>query len=148
LFRDTLKDNKAEISEMRSSGMGWGEIAKYFEVHPSVLGRGPHKFSDNHHYAYSKHNRMQPEMEAATARNHKGEDATGHYGRGESPGSKGYGLSRQKGPASSNGRGLALGHSKGKGNGYAAGYSAGPGKGNGNGHGGGNGNGHGGGKGN
>ena len=35
-----------DISEMRESGMGWGEIAKQLDVHPGLLGLGHSKRSE------------------------------------------------------------------------------------------------------
>ena len=152
LFHDKLEDFSEQISNMRSSGMGWGNIAKQLDVHPSFLGRGHSKFFGKHNFSYSKHSKMRSEIKAATARSYKGEDAKGHYGSGAISKGKSFGRSRTKGLGHSKGRGLALGHSKGKGGATLAGHSAGHGNGhsagNGNGHGGGNGNGNGGGNGN
>ena len=150
LFHDKLEDFSEQISNMRSSGMGWGNIAKQLDVHPSFLGRGHSKFFGKHNFYPSKHSHMQSEIKAATDRSYKGEDAKGHYGRGAVSKGKSFGLSRAKGLGHSKGRGLALGHSKGKGGATLAGHSAGHGNGHGhgNGNGGGNGNGNGGGNGN
>jgi len=160
LFHDKLEDFSEQISNMRSSGMGWGNIAKQLDVHPSFLGRGHSKFFGKHNFSYSKHSKMRSEIKAATARSYKGEDAKGHYGSGAISKGKSFGRSRTKGLGHSKGRGLALGHSKGKGgatlaghsaghgNGHSAGHGNGHGAGNGNGNGGGHGNGHGGGNGN
>ena len=148
LFHDKLEDFSKQISDMRSSGMGWGNIAKHFDVHPSSLGRGHSKFFGKHNFYYSKHSHMRSEIKTATARSYKGEDAKGHYGSGAVSKGKSFGRSRTKGLGHSKGRGLALGHSKGKGGATLAGHSTGHGNGHGNGHGGGNGNGNGGGNGN
>jgi hypothetical protein len=148
LFHDKLEDFSKQISDMRSSGMGWGNIAKHLDVHPSFLGRGHSKFFGKHNFSYSKHSHMRSEIKAATARSYKGEDAKGHYGHGAVSKGKSFGLSRAKGLGHSKGRGLALGHSKGKGGATLAGHNTGHGNGHGNGHGGGHGNGNGGGNGN
>ena len=134
LFHDTLKDFSKQISRMRSSGMGWGNIAKHLDMHPSVLGKGHSKFFGKHNVSYSKHSHMRSEIKAATARSYKGEDAKGHYGSGAVSKGKSFGQSRTKGLGHSKGRGLGLGHSKGKGGATLAGHSAG----HGGGHGGGN----------
>jgi hypothetical protein len=54
LFHDKLQDYSKQISDMRSSGMGWGDIAKHLDVHPSFLGRGHSKFSNKHHFFLRK----------------------------------------------------------------------------------------------
>jgi hypothetical protein len=61
LFHDKLEDYSEQISDMRSSGMGWGDIAKHLDVHPSVLGRGHSKFSAKHNFSYAKHFHRQEE---------------------------------------------------------------------------------------
>ena len=108
LFHDTLEDFSQQVSDMRSSGMGWGNIAKHLDVNPSVLGNGHAKFSRSHHFSYSKHSRKQSAIKAATAKSYKGKDAKGHHDRGT--------ISKGKGIGPNQGRGLALGHGKG----YAA----------------------------
>ena len=40
LFHEKMEDYIEQISDMRASGRGWGEIAKDLNVHPSFLGRG------------------------------------------------------------------------------------------------------------
>ena len=52
LFHDKLQDYSKQISRMRSSGMGWGNIAKQLDVHPSFLGRGHSKFFGKHNFSY------------------------------------------------------------------------------------------------
>jgi hypothetical protein len=148
LFHDTLKDFSKQISDMRSSRMGWGNISKHLDVHPSILGRGHSKFFGKHDFSYSKHSHRRSKIKAATSKSYKGKDAKGHYGRGAVSKGKSFGRSRTKGLRHSKGRGLALGHSKGKGGATLAGHSTGHGNGHGNGNGGGNGNGNGGGNGN
>jgi colicin import membrane protein len=134
LFHDTLKDFSQQVFAMRSSGMGWGNIAKHLDVHPSVLGRGHAKFSRKHHFSYSKHSRKRSAIKAAAAKSDKGKDAKGHHDRGTI--SKGTGIGHNQG------RGLALGHGKGYAGASLAGHSAGHANGHGGGHGGGNGNGN------
>ena len=145
LFHDTLEDFSQQVSDMRSSGMGWGNIAKHLDVHPSVLGNGHAKFSRNHHFSYSKHSRKQSTIKAAAAKSYKGKDAKeGHHDRGT--------ISKGKGIGPNQGRGLALGHGKGYAGAslasHSVGHASGHGNGHGSGHGGANGNGNGGGNGN
>ena len=143
LFHDKLAYYSQKISDMRSSGMGWGNIAKHLDVHPSVLGRGHSKFSTKHNFTHSKHSRMRSKIKTATAKSYKGKDAKAHHDRGAVSKGKSFGVSLAKGPGPSNGRGLNSGHSKGNAGASPGGHSVGQG----NGHGGGHGNGHGGGNG-
>ena len=71
-----------EISDMRSSGMGWGEIAHELGIHPGTLGLGHTK---------EKHS---TEMEMATVRNAKTGLSAGH---GTKTGGKGIGLNKAEG---------------------------------------------------
>lgn len=123
-----------EIADMRSSGMGWGEIAHELGVHPGLLGLG--------HTKRSKHafeETGMDEVSEATARNTK------------SGWSKGHGVGLNGGVVStSKSKGYAYGLSnkgdKGKKGGIsgASGLSSGRGGGQGKGHGGDSGNGKGG----
>jgi hypothetical protein len=108
-----------QISRMRASGMGWGDIVHNinimynYEIHPSVLGLGhsPITFKESVHF--SKHSSMKSKSKIVQ----RNSDLA-------------YANSRHN----NQGKGLALGHSKDKSS-------------NGGGHGGGNGGGNGGGKG-
>ena len=135
LFHDKLEDYSEQISDMRSSGMGWGNIAKHLDVHPSVLGRGHSKFSNKHNFTHSKHSRMRSKIKTATAKSYKGKDAKAHHDRGAVSKGKSFGVSLAKGPGSSNGRGLNSGHSKGNAGASPGGHSVGQGNGHGGGHG-------------
>jgi hypothetical protein len=42
-FRETVADFMQQISDKRAEGWGWGNIAKYFDVHPRYLGLGHSK---------------------------------------------------------------------------------------------------------
>jgi hypothetical protein len=150
LFHEKMDDFVDEISDMRASGMGWGNIAKQLDVHPSFLGRGHSKFMAKNNSYFTKHARMRSEIKTATARSFKGQANKGHVAGGSTSQYKNLALTPAKG------RGLALGHSKskggsvtvgqttGRGNGHGVGHAAGNGRGNGGGNG--NGNGNGGGK--
>jgi hypothetical protein len=150
LFHEKLEDYIEKISDMRSSGMGWGDIAKQLNVHPSFLGRGHSKYMAKHDLDFTKHTRMRSEIKTATARSFKGQANKGHVAGGSTSQYKNLALTPAKG------RGLALGHSKskggsvtvgqttGRGNGHGVGYGAANDRGNGGGNG--NGNGNGGGK--
>lgn len=147
LFHRKMENYIEKISDWRSSGMGWGNIAKRLDVHPSFLGRGHSKYRNIHHLDFTKHTRMRSEIKAATARNFKGEAIRGHTAGESTSKPKSLALTSTKGRGSSNGRGLALGHSKSKGHSITDGNTTGHGKGHGNGHGVGNGRGNGGGNG-
>lgn len=147
LFQEKKADFIEKISDMRSSGMGWGNIAKQLNVHPSFLGLGHSKLMAKHNLNFTKHSQMRSEIKAATARSFKGQATRGHAASGSISQHKNLGLAAAKGRVHSNGRGLALGHGKSKAGGKAVGHGVGPGNGRGNGNGGGNGNGKGGGNG-
>ena len=48
LFKTAVNENMQEISKMRAEGWGWGNIAKYYEVHPKYLGLGHYKHKATH----------------------------------------------------------------------------------------------------
>jgi hypothetical protein len=48
LFKTAVNENMQEISNMRAEGWGWGNIAKYYEVHPKYLGLGHYKHKATH----------------------------------------------------------------------------------------------------
>ncbi len=83
---------EADIEAMRTSGMGWGDIAHELGVHPSTLGlghkRGGMEFSEQ-------------ELAEATARNTRNGLAKGHglgvHG-GVGSSNQGLGIDRGKGP--------------------------------------------------
>ena len=88
VYADTVSDLTAEISDMRGSGMGWGDIAHHFGLHPSVIGLGRSKARGKFHHQVSHHNQQQLEFSLATARGHKGDSGNPH-GSGLAPGGKG-----------------------------------------------------------
>ena len=151
LFRQTKSENIEKISDWRSAGMGWGNIAKELDVHPSFLGLGHSKFRARYDLDFSKHHRIRSEIKAATARNFKGQANREHAASGHSSKNKSMVSTLPKDRKSSNGRGLALGHNKSKDDnmrvGHAGGHGNGRGHGRANGHGNGRGNGNGGGNG-
>jgi len=59
LFHDKLNDFSKQIANMRSADMGWGNIAKQLNVHPSVLGVRHSKSHGKQNFSYSKQSRMQ-----------------------------------------------------------------------------------------
>ncbi len=121
LFKETVADNKQQISEMRAEGRGWGEIAKAFDVHPKYLGLGHYKHKSKYgaHYQPQRHHKS--EIKAAKARGHKTHNMKGHRS--------------QKNNSHNKDRGLALGHGKDKSGGHDVGHGRGNGGGNGGGHG-------------
>ncbi|UCG67395.1 MAG: hypothetical protein JSW12_10620 [Deltaproteobacteria bacterium] len=116
-----------DIAAMRGSGMGWGEIAHYFGVHPGVLGLGHSKTKAHYGVQTSTQAHRRSEIAQATVRNFKGDQ--GHRLSGMTSGSKGLGLAHARGHRGNPGQGHDLGH--------AYGHAAGHGHGHGGGHGGG-----------
>ena len=132
-----LEDPDAEIEQvtediynMRSSGMGWGEIAQYYGFHPSISGLG--HFKSNHENAaqISKHPHWKTELQEATARSFKGNSMKGHGMSDSASNGKKFDfpktkLGGQNYSGQNKNRGLALGHSKDKGGGHGSGRGAG-----------------------
>lgn len=148
MFREKKEDYIEKISDMRASGMGWGNIARQLDVHPSFLGLGHSKYMAKHDLDFTKHARIRSEIKAATARSFKGEANRGHVASGSVSNSKSVDMVSAKGWGQNKSRGLALGHGKSKGGNVSVGRTDAYGNGHGNGHGGGHGNGNGGGHGN
>jgi hypothetical protein len=68
-----------DIYDMRSSGMGWGEIAKYYGLHPSILGLGHPK---SKHEDAAQISKQQPSKDKSSNRG-------GGYGGGHGGGNGG-----------------------------------------------------------
>ena len=105
-----------DITSMRRSGMGWGQIAHELGIHPGALGLGHTK---NKQYGYQK-SKMKGknlgetgELEAITGRNLKTGWSRGH-GTDLSSHSGGKGHSNGKGKSSDKGKGKEKGKEKGK----------------------------------
>lgn len=109
-----------DIADMRGSGMGWGEIAHYFGVHPGVLGLGHSKTKAQYGLQTSTQARGRSEIAQATVRNFKGDQ--GHRLSGMASESKGLGLAHARGHRGNPGQGHGLGHAYGHGLGHAAGH--------------------------
>jgi hypothetical protein len=112
-----------DITAMRRSGMGWGQIAHELGIHPGALGLGHTK---NKQYGYQK-SKMKgknlgetDELEAITGRNLKTGWSKGH-GTDLSSHSGGKGRSNGKGKSSDKGKGKGKDQSIGKGNGNKGG---------------------------
>jgi hypothetical protein len=137
----TIEEITQEIYDMRSSGMGWGEIAQYYGLHPSISGLG--HFKSNHEKAaqISKQPHWKTELQEATARSFNGGIAKGHGLSGSKTGQNDVGLMHTKDYRKNQGKGLALGHGKDKssnrGGSHGGGHSGNHGNGRGGGHGGG-----------
>ena len=106
-----------DITSMRRSGMGWGQIAHELGIHPGALGLGHTK---NKQYGYQK-SKMKgknlgetDELEAITGRNLKTGWSKGH-GTDLSSHSGGKGHSNGKGKSSDKGKGKGNGNGKEKG---------------------------------
>ena len=107
-----------DITSMRRSGMGWGQIAHELGIHPGALGLGHTK---NKQYGYQK-SKMKgkklgetDELGAITGRNLKTGWSRGH-GTDLSSHSGGKGHSNGKGKSSDKGKGKDHSTGKGKGN--------------------------------
>jgi hypothetical protein len=112
-----------DITSMRRSGMGWGQIAHELGIHPGALGLGHTK---NKQYGYQK-SKMKgknlgetDELEAITGRNLKTGWSKGH-GTDLSSHSGGKGHSNGKGKSSDKEKGKGKDQSIGKGNGNKGG---------------------------
>lgn len=110
----TIEEITHEIYDMRSSGMGWGEIAQYYGLHPSISGLG--HFKSNHEKAaqISKQPHWKTELQEATARSFKGGIAKEHGVSGLKAGKNDLGPMHTKGYRKNQGNGLALGHNEDK----------------------------------
>ena len=102
LFKTAVNENMQEISKMRAEGWGWGNIAKYYEVHPKYLGLG--------HY---KHKATQTGLNDSSQKEAQGL-ALGH--------------SKEKGGSYGAAQGGGNGHGNGGGNGHGNGGGHGGGK--------------------
>lgn len=123
IINEKIADITEEISQKRAEGMGWGNIAKYYGVHPKYLGLG-------HRPYVSTQLPMQSEIKAATARSYKGNSIKGHNISDSASNGKKFGLSKkmlvgQDYSDYNKNRGLALGHSKDKGGGHGNGKGGG-----------------------
>jgi hypothetical protein len=142
LFKEKKEAFREQIFDLRSSGEGWGNIAKQLDVHPSFLGLGHSKINAKHNFHFRSHSRIQSEIKAATARSFKGEVAKEHNPRRSVSKRKNFAFAPAKSRDQNKSHGLALGHSKSRASGGGIGHGIGNGGGNGNGNGGANGGGH------
>ena len=119
LFKETVTDNKQQISEMRAEGWGWGEIAKEFDVHPKYLGLGHYKHKSKYgaHYKTQHHNKSQ--IKAASSKSHKAKSIKGHGSQKSNGYNKDKGLAQGHGNDKSGGHGV--GHGRGNGGGHGRG---------------------------
>ena len=81
-IEEMIEEITEDIYHMRSSGMGWGEIAKYYDLHPSISGLGHFKSNHEHAAKISKQHQWKTELQEASARSFKGGIAKGHGGSG------------------------------------------------------------------
>jgi hypothetical protein len=113
-----------DISAKRAEDMGWGDIAKFYNVHPKYLGLGHSRY-------VSTQLRKQSEIKAATARSYKGNSMKGHGMTDSTLNSKKFGFPQktlvvgQAYNGHNKNRGLALGHSKDNGGGHGNGNGGG-----------------------
>ncbi len=82
------------ISEMRASGMGWGEIAKQLDVHPGLLGLGHSKSSKKNQNASSDAETVDKRSNSAVNNSsrksaNKKSNGGGNKGNGGNSGGKG-----------------------------------------------------------
>ena len=131
----TIEDIKEDIYIMRSSGMGWGEIAKYYGLHPSISGLG--HFKSNHEHAMQ--HQWKTELQEATTRSFKGGIAKGHGASGSKTGqnnlgpvhTKNYRKNQEKDTASKHSKDKSNDHGGGHGKGHSGDHGNGRGEGNG-----------------
>lgn len=97
LLARTARSINREIARMRESGVGWGEIAGHYRVHPGTLGLGHSKAKD--YYGLERSIQEQRPRQTAEAKTR---------------GSKGD-------PAKENGNGRTVGHGHGNGKGHGGG---------------------------
>jgi uncharacterized membrane protein YgcG len=109
LLRTRTREIYRQIAEKRASGMGWGDIAKYYGIHPSVLGLGHSKIKGHARLQAPTQARRQTTVSAAKAKSSKGDRA------------KANGNGRANGRGGGNGRGNGNGHSGGHGGGHGGG---------------------------
>jgi hypothetical protein len=105
LFKTAVNENMQEISNMRAEGWGWGNIAKYYEVHPKYLGLGHYKHKAQH---TGLNDDSQKEAQGLALGHSKDKDGS-------------YGVAQGLG----NGHGNAGGNGDGNGNGNAGGNGGG-----------------------
>ena len=114
-----------DITSMRRSGMGWGQIAHELGIHPGALGLGHTK---NKQYGYQK-SKMRGknlgetgELEAITSRNLKTGWSKGHgTDLSSHSGGKGHSNGKRKSADKGKGKGKGKDQSTGKGNGNKGG---------------------------
>jgi hypothetical protein len=78
LLKETREAFNKQIYDLRSSGEGWGDIAKQLGVHPSFLGLGHSKTIAKHRLNFRSRSRVRSEIKATTIRSFKGDDAREH----------------------------------------------------------------------
>lgn len=109
LLARTARSINREIARLRESGLGWGEIAGHYRVHPGTLGLGHSKAKDPYGLEWSiQERRPRQTAEAKT-------------GRFKNDRSKKNGKGRAVGNGNSNGHGHGNGKGHGGGNGHGKG---------------------------
>jgi DNA-binding protein YbaB len=107
LFKTAVNDNMQEISNKRAEGWGWGNIAKYYEVHPKYLGLGHYKHRAKHHGLNDDSSQKEAQGLALGHSKDKGGSDGAAQGRGNEHGNGG-------GNGHGNGGGNGGGHGGGK----------------------------------
>jgi len=114
LFRTAVNDNMQEISNKRAEGWGWGNIAKYYEVHPKYLGLGHYKHRAKH-LGLNDSSQKEAQSLALGHSKDKGDSYGAAQGRGNGNGNgDGNGNGNGGGNGKGNGGGNGGGHSGGK----------------------------------
>jgi hypothetical protein len=83
-FKETVADFMQQISDKRAEGWGWGNIAKYFDVHPRYLGLG--HFKNKAKLAGQNNNSISQNKDQGLALGHSKDKVDG-YGVGQGHGS-------------------------------------------------------------
>jgi hypothetical protein len=94
LFKERVADNIQQILDMRAKGMGWGVIAKEFDVHPKYLGLGHYKHKSKYatHTKHESQNYNGHNKNRGLALGHSKDKSGGHgvgHGRGNGGGNGG-----------------------------------------------------------
>jgi hypothetical protein len=94
-FKETVADFMQQISDKRAEGWGWGNIAKYFDVHPKYLGLG--HFKKNANLAGQNYGSQNKDQGLALGQS---KDKVGGYGVGQ-----GHGIGHGNGGGNGGGHG-------------------------------------------
>ncbi len=75
-FAAAQEASRSDINEMRSSGLGWGDIAHALGIHPGVLGLGHAKKQSQEENQYSYQTKTQKQTKMTTSHQTNGFSST------------------------------------------------------------------------